>query len=135
MRRRDGSVAGSAFYYNRDKALAATSWRANLIGAEKEDLAWHQGGATMGGPLARNRAFYFGSYESFRRNFSNTFLTNVPTEAQRNGVFATTVRDPRTARRLPTIRSRATAGTRSAPGCSPSIRRPTCRAAAPRAAG
>ncbi len=90
------ATRGSAFYYNRDKALAATSWRANLIGADKEDLKWHQGGATMGGPLARNRAFYFTSYEGFRRNFSNTFLVNVPTEAQRNGVFATTVRDPRT---------------------------------------
>lgn len=90
------ATRGSAFYCNRDKALAATSWRANLIGADKEDLKWHQGGATVGGPLARNRAFYFASYEGFRRNFSNTFLVNVPTEAQRNGVFATTVRDPRT---------------------------------------
>jgi hypothetical protein len=95
------ATRGSAFYYNRDKALAATSWRANLIGAEKEDLRWHQGGGTMGGPLARNRAFYFGSYEGFRRNFSNTFLVNVPTEAQRNGVFNTTVRDPRTGAAFP----------------------------------
>ncbi|MFP5378351.1 MAG: TonB-dependent receptor domain-containing protein [Vicinamibacteria bacterium] len=95
------ATSGSAFYYNRDKALAATSWRANLIGAEKEDLEWHQGGATLGGPLARNRTFYFTSYEGFRRNFSNTFLVNVPTEAQRNGVFNTTVRDPRTGAAFP----------------------------------
>lgn len=87
---------GSAFYYNRDQSLAATSWRANLIGAPKEDLDWHQGGGTFGGPFVRNTAFYFTSYEGFSRRFSNTFLTAVPTEAQRAGQFATTVRDPLT---------------------------------------
>jgi hypothetical protein len=92
---------GTAFYFNRDKALAATSWRANLIGAPKEDLQWHQGGSTIGGPIVRNKTFYFGSYEGFRRNFSNTFLVNVPTAAQRAGVFNTTIRDPRTGLEFP----------------------------------
>ncbi|MGE0043899.1 MAG: TonB-dependent receptor [Vicinamibacterales bacterium] len=90
------AMRGSAFYYNRDKALAATSWRANLIGQPKEDLKWNQGGGTVGGPILRNKAFYFGSYEGFHRSFSNTFLTNVPTAAQRNGVFASTIIDPQT---------------------------------------
>jgi hypothetical protein len=90
------ATRGSAFYFNRDKSLAATSWRSNLIGAPKEDLEWHQGGATMGGPLVRDRMFYFGSYEGFRQNFANTFLTNVPTAEQRNGQFAATIRDPQT---------------------------------------
>jgi hypothetical protein len=87
---------GSAFYYNRDKALASKSWLADLLDQPKEDLSWHQGGGTFGGPLAANRAFYFGSYEGFRRNFSNTFLTNVPTADQRRGVFAGTITDPLT---------------------------------------
>jgi hypothetical protein len=90
------ATRGSAFYYNRDKSLAATSWRSNLIGAPKEDLEWHQGGGTLGGPLVRRKLFYFGSYEGFRQNFSNTFLTNVPTLDQRNGQFNTTIRDPQT---------------------------------------
>jgi hypothetical protein len=87
---------GSAFYYNRNKSLAATSWRSNVIGAPKEDLEWHQGGGTLGGPLVRNKVFYFGSYEGFRQDFSNTFLINVPTAAQREGVFNSAIRDPRT---------------------------------------
>jgi hypothetical protein len=90
------ATTGSAYYYNRDKALAERSWRANLIGAPKEDLSWHQGGGTVGGPIARNRAFYFTSYEGFRQNFSETFLVTVPTLAQRQGIFNTTVRDPLT---------------------------------------
>ncbi|MGE3274918.1 MAG: TonB-dependent receptor [Vicinamibacterales bacterium] len=95
------ATRGSAFYYNRDKSLAATSWRANLIDQPKEDLSWHQGGGTAGGPLMPNKAFYFGSYEGFRRNFSNTFLTNVPTSDQRNGVFASTITDPQTGQPFP----------------------------------
>ncbi|MEZ5317193.1 MAG: TonB-dependent receptor [Vicinamibacterales bacterium] len=87
---------GSAFYYNRDKALAARSWRAALIGAPKDDLEWHQTGGTLGGPIARNKAFYFASYEGFRRNFSDSFLTAVPTLDQRNGVFASAITDPST---------------------------------------
>lgn len=87
---------GSVFYYNRDKALASRSWLAALLDQPKEDLRWHQAGGTFGGPILRDKAFYFGSYEGFRRNFSNTFLTNVPTGDQRRGVFASTIIDPST---------------------------------------
>lgn len=96
LRSGSNDTRGSAFYYHRDKALAATSWRANLIGAGKDSLSWHQAGGTLGGPILPGRAFYFTSYEGFRRSFSETFLVAVPTEAQRSGVFATTVRDPQT---------------------------------------
>lgn len=89
-------LRGSAFYYNRDAALAATSWRSNLIGAPKDTLEWHQFGGTAGGPILRDRLFYFGSYEGFRQNFSDTFLTTVPTPAQRQGVFNADVIDPST---------------------------------------
>ncbi len=92
---------GSAFYYNRDKSLASKSWLADLLNQPKEDLKWHQAGGTFGGPILRDKAFYFGSYEGFRRNFSNTFLTNVPTADQRRGVFAGTVTDPTTRTAFP----------------------------------
>lgn len=89
-------TGGSAFYYNRDKALASKSWLAEQNHLPKEDLKWNQAGGTLGGPLQRNKTFYFASYEGFRRNFSNSFVTNVPTAAQRSGVFASTIIDPRT---------------------------------------
>ena len=50
----------------------------------------------VGGPLVRNKFFYFGSYQGFRQDFSNTFLIDVPTAAQREGVFNSAIRDPRT---------------------------------------
>jgi hypothetical protein len=90
---------GSGWYYNRTAQFAATSWGAKLIGAEKDDLNWHQYGGTLGGPMRKDKLFYFADYEGFRRNFSAPFLLNVPTLAQKQGVFSVNVTDPFT--RLP----------------------------------
>lgn len=89
-------IRGSGWYFNRDASLAAKSWNANTFGLRKDDLAWHQAGATFGGPIAQNRLFYFGSYEGFRQNFTNTGILTVPTLAQRQGVFNSDVRNPLT---------------------------------------
>ncbi len=85
---------GSAWYYNRDASLAAKSWNANTFGLRKDDLEWHQGGGTFGGPLVRSKAFYFGAYEGFRQNFSTTGIATVPTLDQRRGVFNRVMTDP-----------------------------------------
>lgn len=87
-------IHGSGWYYNRDKALAATPWTANLIGQGKPELKWHQFGGTIGGPIVKNKLFYFGDYEGFKQNFANQFLVTVPTAAVRNGVFYRAVTDP-----------------------------------------
>lgn len=89
-------VKGSAWYYNRDAALAAKSWNANTFGLAKDDLGWHQGGATVGGPLVAGRLFYFGSYEGFRQDFTTSGVSTVPTLAQRQGLFNSDIRDPQT---------------------------------------
>lgn len=89
-------VAGSLFYYNRNKALTNRSWLAELNNLPKEDLQWHQGGGTLGGPLRRDKLFLFGSYEGFKRTFSNSFVTTVPTLDQKNGIFGAAVTDPLT---------------------------------------
>ncbi len=87
-------LRGSAWYYNRDRSLAAKSWNANTFSLPKEDLEWHQGGFTLGGPAHRNHLFYFGSYEGFRQNFSLTGVATVPTLQQRAGVFNRVMTDP-----------------------------------------
>lgn len=87
---------GSGWYYNRDTSLAATPWSNNLIGAGKPDLKWHQFGGTLGGPIVKNKLFYFADYEGFLQSFANTFLVTVPTAAERSGIFYRTVTDPDT---------------------------------------
>ncbi len=94
-------VRGSGWYFNRDASLAAKSWNANTFGLRKDDLSWHQGGATFGGPLAQNKLFYFGSYEGFRQDFTTTGVLTVPTLAQRQGVFNSDVRNPFTGQLYP----------------------------------
>jgi hypothetical protein len=87
---------GSGWYYNRDSALAARGWFNNLNNLPKSNLAWNQYGGTIGGPIVKNKLFYFGSYEGFQQSFADTFLTTVPSAAQRQGNFdaATRIVDP-----------------------------------------
>jgi hypothetical protein len=89
-------VHGSGWYFNRDSSLSANRWQSNLIGAPKDVLRWHQFGGTVGGPIIKNKLFYFGAYEGFRRSFSESGILAVPTAGQRLGQFAFDVRDPLT---------------------------------------
>jgi hypothetical protein len=89
-------VHGSGWYFNRDAALAARGWTNNLLNLPKPNLGWHQYGGTVGGPIVKNKLFYFGSYEGFRQSFADTFLVTVPNADQRRGVFALDLIDPST---------------------------------------
>lgn len=88
---------GSAWYFNRDAALAARGWNNNLANLPKPELSWNQFGATTGGAIRKNKLFFFGAYEGFRQNFAETFNNiTVPTVDQRRGVFALDILDPTT---------------------------------------
>jgi hypothetical protein len=94
------TMHGSGWYYNRDDALAAKAWQANLLGLPKDDLSWNQYGGTFGGPILRNKLFYFTHYEGFNTNRSQTFVTTVPTADMRAGRFPYAIRDPLTAQQF-----------------------------------
>ncbi len=88
---------GTGYYFNRNSALAARGWTNNLQNVPKNNLKWDQFGGTVGGPIVKNKLFYFGAYEGFRQNFADTGLTTVPTLAQRQGQFgALNIVDPST---------------------------------------
>ena len=48
----------------------------------------NQFGATIGGPIIKNKTFAFFSYEGFRLRTGTVFTTTVPTLAERGGLFA-----------------------------------------------
>lgn len=54
---------GRAYYYFRDEALNANSFRNNTLGLKRLPFQEHNPGATFSGPLLQSRAFFFGSYE------------------------------------------------------------------------
>jgi hypothetical protein len=77
---------GSLFEFVRNSALNAT----NFFTPGREDgLKRHQFGGTVGGPVIRDRTFFFFSYQrtTFRR-FSIDQTATVPTQAMRNGDFS-----------------------------------------------
>src|SRR5262245_31747621 len=47
----------------------------------------NQFGATAGGPIVKNKLFYFGSYEGLRQNLSLTHLARLPNAAAHNGML------------------------------------------------
>jgi TonB-dependent receptor-like protein/carboxypeptidase family protein len=78
---------GSAFEYHYDEHLKA---RPYFLPADqkKPQAAQNQFGGTLGGPIARNKLFFFGSYQGTRdSNISQRFGT-VPTAAMRSGDFS-----------------------------------------------
>jgi hypothetical protein len=72
------SFRGSAYYYNQNEALMANDFFFNRAGVEKPILDRHEGGFTLGGPIVKNKTFFFGSYQrtqaetSFVDEASNT---------------------------------------------------------------
>jgi len=76
---------GSVFEFTRDGKLNAKEWGSTT---DRPPLKRNQFGATFGGPIARNRTFFFTSYSGLRQT-TQTFLNNgiVPTEAERRGDF------------------------------------------------
>jgi hypothetical protein len=64
------SLRGSAYYFNQNDALMANDFFFNRAGLDKPLLRRHEGGGTIGGPIIRNRTFFFGSYQATRADTS-----------------------------------------------------------------
>ena len=90
------TFSGAAWEFNRDDALQARNFFAPG-NQPKPELKQNQFGATLGGPVVKNRLFGFGYYEGFRNDAGITNNVLVLSEAQRTGNFgATSIRDPLT---------------------------------------
>jgi Carboxypeptidase regulatory-like domain len=92
---------GSAFEFFRNKALDAKAFFAST----KPDDNQHEYGVTAGGPVRRNRMFFFVAFDGYRdRRQTASVLTSIPTLAERNGDFSALpvpIYDPRTTRPNP----------------------------------
>ena len=97
---------GNFFEYWRDSSLAANSWDNNRVtpAAKKAELSQHIFGATIGGPIVKNRVFFFADYQGFLRDRPGELVRTVAPEAWRRGDFSgvgTTIVDPRTGQPFP----------------------------------
>ena len=75
---------GAAFEYYTNEKMRANNFF-TPAGTSKGKWTYHQFGATLGGPIRRNKMFFFGSYENTRDHQFATRTISVPTEALRRG--------------------------------------------------
>ena len=77
-------LRGSVFEYKRDDALDS----ATKYDDKKQELSLDQFGGSLGGALAQNRTFFFGSYEGLRQTTGLTFTEAVPSAEARRRIAA-----------------------------------------------
>ena len=80
------SVHGAGFEFLRHEALNARNYFAPSP-APKPEFRRNQFGGVAGGPLVRDRTFFFVDYQGQRQNIDRTVISTVPTRLQRQGVF------------------------------------------------
>lgn len=100
-------IHGSVFEFLRNDNIDAANFFDNSTGKGKPEFKRNQFGATVGGPVRKDRIFYFGSYEGLREGLGLTQILNVPGIAVRRGTVAPNVKPFLDAYPLPTQPDRA----------------------------
>ena len=80
-------IHGSAFEFYRTVGLNANTWANDFNGVPKAPYRGDQYGGSLGGPVKRNKIFFFMGYEGLRLNTGNTYTWTVPTAMGANGYF------------------------------------------------
>src|ERR1700722_660912 len=79
---------GSAYEFLRNKVLNANNYFSNDTGTPRPPFTQNQYGVTFGGPIKKDKLFFFFNYEGFALRQGQTFLETVPTAAELNGDFS-----------------------------------------------
>lgn len=82
---------GLLAWYHRNPSLNATPFTIASVNRPQANRRQHQFGATYGGPVRRNKTFFFASYEPRYYYDSSPFNSLLPTEAMRRGDFSNLV--------------------------------------------
>ena len=97
-------MRGSGFEFHRDDKFDANNFFNNRAGRAKPDFKQDQFGGTLGGPVFKDKTFFFGDYQGHRETQGVTALSTVPTMAMRSGNFSELTRviyDPTTGQPFP----------------------------------
>lgn len=84
---------GSVWEFHRNTVLNAVGFFKPVSGV-KPPLIRNQFGATLGGPIIKDRTFFFLDYEGFRQVAKDVSFSTLPTLLQRQGIFPSDVRVP-----------------------------------------
>ncbi|MBY0507104.1 MAG: carboxypeptidase regulatory-like domain-containing protein [Bryobacteraceae bacterium] len=84
------AIHGVGWEFLRNDHLNANSWQNNRNRVPKGLFQRNEFGATIGGPIRKNRTFYFAAYEGVRQGSPDQALLTVPTQLQKAGDFSQT---------------------------------------------
>ena len=88
---------GSAYEYGRNEIFDSRAF----FSEQKQVDRYHLFGGSAGGPIKKDKAFFFGMLEGTKQNLPNSGTFTLPTVAMRNGDFSAlgkTIYDPDTTR-------------------------------------
>ena len=90
------AVHGTGYEFFRNEKMDTIDFFSERANAAKPQNDQNQYGGNVGGPVVRDRAFFFTDFEGTRITRGVTRLTRVPTADERAGIFTSAVRDPLT---------------------------------------
>jgi hypothetical protein len=85
---------GSAYEYIRNTLMNANYFFTKNQGLARAPFHQNQYGVVFSGPIKRDKAFFLFTWENYKFTTATPNPTNVPTQAMRNGVFNTAIKDP-----------------------------------------
>ena len=79
-------IHGSAYEFLRNDKFDANSFFSNRAGVAKPSFRRNEFGGSIGGPIVKNKLFYFGDYQGLRVRQPRPFTATIASLAERDGV-------------------------------------------------
>ncbi len=95
---------GNVFEFYRNSKMDANTWENNRSSAPKQERTQHIFGGTIGGPIAKDKVFFFGDFQRSQQDAPGFGTASVMPEAWRRGdlsSIATPIIDPLTGLQFP----------------------------------
>ena len=87
---------GSVYEYNRNTLTSANNWFSNRSGVPRAALVRNQYGASLGGPILKNKLFFFYNYEGRKDRSATAQSRTVPSDSFKQGIVQVLLKDGRT---------------------------------------